>query len=266
MFETDSAHIGVTVLGSGSSGNATIVHCGGEGILIDAGFSFREFKRRFQESGLADSVRLRAILVTHEHDDHVKGLRVCADNLELPVFTTRKCADVLRRRDAKIGHFSLIAPGGMFSVGSFSILPFSIPHDAVDPVAFVIRKDEFKIGVATDLGNGNHVVQYELQGCDTLVLESNHDLNLLAASSRPWPLKQRIMGPQGHLSNDASSQLLSKIIASNTRNVILAHISHECNKVEIAEECARKCLCSCDRSDVALSIADQDTPIQTAWL
>ena len=99
-----------------------------------------------------------------------------------------------------------------------------------------------------------------------MVLESNHDLNLLAASSRPWPLKQRIMGPQGHLSNDASSQLLSKIIASNTRNVILAHISHECNKAEIAEECARKCLCSCDRSDVALSIADQDTPIQTAWL
>ena len=266
MFETDSAHIGVTVLGSGSSGNATIVHCGGEGVLIDAGFSFREFIRRFRESGLADSVRLRAILVTHEHDDHVKGLRVCADNLELPVFTTRKCADVLRRRDSKIGHFSLIAPGGMFSVGSFSILPFSIPHDAVDPVAFVIRKDEFKIGVATDLGNGNHVVQYELQGCDTLVLESNHDLNLLAASSRPWPLKQRIMGPQGHLSNDASSQLLSKIIAQNTRNVILAHISHECNKVEIAQECAHKCLCSCNRDDVTLTIADQDTPIPTAWL
>ncbi|MBR4415694.1 MAG: hypothetical protein IKS67_02915, partial [Victivallales bacterium] len=95
---------------------------------------------------------------------------------------------------------------------------------------------------------------------------SNHDLNLLAASSRPWTLKQRIMGPQGHLSNDASSQLLSKIIARNTRNVILAHISHECNKAEIAEDCARKCLCSCDRGDVALSIADQDTPIQTAWL
>ncbi|MBO7090920.1 MAG: MBL fold metallo-hydrolase, partial [Victivallales bacterium] len=98
MFETDSAYIGVTVLGSGSSGNATIVHCGGEGILIDAGFSFREFKRRFEDSGLANAIRLRAILVTHEHDDHVKGLRVCADNLELPVFTTRKCADVLRRR------------------------------------------------------------------------------------------------------------------------------------------------------------------------
>ncbi|NLG15673.1 MAG: MBL fold metallo-hydrolase [Lentisphaerae bacterium] len=257
--------IGVTILGSGSSGNATIVHCGDEGIVIDAGFSFREFKKRYKQSGLPKDLKLRGILVTHEHADHVKGLRVCSNELDIPIFATRMCADVLRMRDDQFGQMSLIAAGGHFSLGGFEVVPFSVPHDANDPVGYVICRGSCRVGIATDVGNANNTVKYELRNCDTLVLESNHDLNMLAASQRPWSLKQRIMGSRGHLSNVATAELLGSILGENTRNVILAHISRECNKPEIAMDNARKQLEQMGRNDINLTYATQENPLETIW-
>lgn len=265
MFD-DPSHLGVTILGSGSKGNATLIHCGHDAILIDAGFSRSEFKKRMALAQLPQDLQIRAILVTHEHADHVKGLRVCSEALNVPVYATRRCADSLRSHDSKLDNFMLIAPGGAFSLYNFNIVPFSIPHDAVDPVAFTVTCGNYKVGVATDVGNGNNLVAYELRDCDTLVLESNHDLNMLAASQRPWPLKQRIMGNQGHLSNVAAADLLQKVITHHLQHLVLAHISHECNRPEIAFDCTAKRLAQLDRKDIELSVADQDQPLQTVWL
>jgi len=258
-------HLGVTVLGSGSKGNAVLVHCGGDAILIDAGFSLKDTRRRMTEASLPEDM-LRAIVVTHEHDDHVRGLRVCANHYDVPIYATRKCADVLRQRDDKIGQLALFAAGSSFSISRFVLEPFSIPHDANDPVGFVIRCGDRKIGIATDMGHVSAIVEYQLRACDTLVLESNHDMNLLAASTRPWSLKQRIMGRHGHLSNEASRDLLTHVVAENTRNVILAHMSEECNRLDLVERCAHDCLEHMQRPDIAMRVAYQDRPIPTAWV
>jgi len=266
MNNQDSAckRVGVTVLGSGSKGNATLVHCGNDAIMVDAGFTLKETGRRIKSIGL-DGLEIHGILVTHEHEDHIKGVRLCSEQYGAPIYATRKCADVLRYRDEKIRQMVTFAPGGSFQIGSFTICPFTIPHDANDPVAFVIYCNNVKIAVATDIGYVSSVVEYELHSCDTLVIESNHDLNMLAASSRPWSLKQRIMGRHGHLSNDASQQLLEKIVDEHTKHVILAHLSNECNKLELAEQGAHDMLDSIGRKDVSLDVALQDAPLSTVW-
>lgn len=260
----DSDRLGVTLLGSGSKGNATLIHCGKDAIMIDAGFSARETAKRIKMLGL-EYLDIHGILVTHEHEDHVRGLRVCSQLFDAPIFTTSKCASVLRYRDDKIGQVSTFAAGGTFQIGIFTICPFSIPHDANDPVAFTVFCNNAKIAVATDIGYISSSVKYQLRSCDIMVIESNHDLNMLAASDRPWSLKQRIMGRQGHLSNDSSQQLLESTVSDCTQHVVLAHLSHECNKYEIAQACAEEGLKHLMRQDIKLDIALQDKPIPTVW-
>jgi phosphoribosyl 1,2-cyclic phosphodiesterase len=256
--------VGITVLGSGSGGNCTLLHHGRDAIMIDAGFSARETAARMLQAGVA-GLHVLAILVTHEHADHVKGLRVCASKLNAPIFATAKCADFLRTKDSRLPRFSTFAPGGRFAVGEFTVCPFSISHDAEDPVAFTIQCQHKRIAVATDIGYISASVEYGLRSCNALVLESNHDLNMLAKSDRPWSLKQRIMGMQGHLSNDSVEQLLRKVLAPETENLILAHISRECNTPDCVKDNALKCLHELRRDDIRLDIASQDNPLKV-WL
>lgn len=256
--------VGVTVLGSGSKGNAIVVHSAQEGLLIDAGMSFREIRRRLALAGLAESL-IKGILVTHEHSDHVAGLRVCADHFQVPVYASRLCAEKLRHQDDKMCPAILFTPGGGFPVCGFTVLPFAVQHDAVEPVGYIISIASRKVGIALDLGRPGQMTEFQLRSCDTLAIESNHDLNMLAASKRPWHLKQRILGPQGHLSNQQSQELLGKTLSSNTRNVILVHISQECNTSELAENSARRKLQELGRSDVNLQVAKQAQPLPTVW-
>ena len=260
----DPNGVGVTVLGSGSSGNATLIHCGKQAIMIDAGFSFKEIRTRIAACGL-DGLSINGILVTHEHSDHIKGLRVCADKFEAPVYATRGCAMAIRGIDAKMGQMATFAPGSTFDIGDFTVCPFAISHDAKEPVAYSIMCHGIKIGVATDLGYVSAIVEHFLRNCDILVVESNHDLNMLAACSRPWYVKQRIMGRDGHLSNSASGQLLERIVANNTHDVVLAHISRECNTSEKAHDVAAETLSNLNRKDVSLSLAEQERPHETVW-
>lgn len=256
--------IGVTVLSSGSRSNAVVIHSGQSAVLIDAGLSWRELSRRMKECGLAAEC-IRAILVTHEHADHIRGLRVCADQLNVPVFASRLCAEKLRGIDLKLGQLTIFAPGEEFALADFSVLPFAVQHDAVDPVGYVVRYASLKVGVAIDVGTAGRLTEFQLRTCDTLVVESNHDLNMLAASTRPWPVKQRIISPFGHLSNEQTHDLLGKVIAENTRNIILAHISQECNSTQLAESAARRKLTELGREDIRLFTASQDTPLATVW-
>lgn len=257
--------LGITILGSGSQGNATMIHGDGQAVMVDAGFSCKELVSRLKRSGL-DEVSVNGILVTHSHTDHIHGVRQCSTKLEAPIYATSGCAVAMRCRDNKLGQLATFAPGSNFSIGDFGICPFLIPHDAEEPVAFCIYWHDIKIGIATDLGYVSSGVEYNLKNCDVLVVESNHDLNMLAASRRPWNLKQRIMGRQGHLSNSASGQLLERIVGPNTRHVVLAHISQECNTYEKAFENADETLTRLNRRDIILTVAKQDAPHETIWM
>ena len=266
MQEENTQPVGITILGSGSKGNATIIHHGKDAIMIDAGFNRTEFLRRYAASGLPEDLHIHAIMVTHEHTDHVCGLRLLAKHFNAQIYATSKCAECLKATQKIDTRFNLITPGGDFSLCGFSITPFSVPHDAVDPIAYTVTVNDRKIGVATDFGLPNTIVSYELKNCDALVIESNHDLNMLAASQRPWNLKQRILSNMGHLSNVSTSTLLEQVICEKTHHLILAHLSSECNAPEIARNTACDCLHKLHRDDIDLAIAMQDSPTETIWL
>lgn len=256
--------IGLTVLGSGSGGNCTLVHSGDDAVLIDAGFSLKETRHRIESAGLSE-LKIHGILVTHEHTDHIKGVRVCANYFHAPIFATMGCSMEIRAIDSRIGQIVRICPGGKFDLGCFTITPFSIPHDARDPVGYIVSCNDVKIGVATDIGYASSGVEYELRNCHSMLLESNHDIQLLAASSRPWNVKQRILSRIGHLCNDAASELLKKIVGPSTKNIVLGHISHECNSSDIALRCGQCALHEIGRDDINLEIAKQDEPLSTIW-
>lgn len=257
--------LGLTVLGSGSRGNALVVHGPRGGVLLDAGFSAAELTERLGQAGLRPS-QLDAILVSHEHADHVKGLRVFAERHGLPVFANRGTAAVLRHRDARLGPVRLFAAGNAFQVGEYEIYPFSIPHDANDPVGFVVEAHGRRLGIATDLGHVNRLVTYQLRECDVLVVESNHDIGMLGNSSRPWALKQRILGRHGHLSNEACMELLRAVVHARTRHVVMAHASEECNRYELVAKAVQDCLTRLGRPDIRAHVARQDRPLPTVWV
>ena len=184
-----TSRLGVTVLGSGSQGNALVVHSATEALLVDAGFTARELQRRLGEAGL-DPGLLKAILVSHEHADHVRGLGVSARHYGIPVYCNRLTAEVLRSRDEDLGQITIFAVGAAFRVGEFEVEPFSIPHDANDPVGFVIRTAGFKIGLATDLGHASHLVCFLVLAhasteCNRYELVERYAADCLAGLGRP---------------------------------------------------------------------------------
>lgn len=261
----DNSKVGVTVLGSGSNGNAIVIHTATDALLIDAGFSSRELRRRMREAGIEESL-IRAIVVSHEHGDHVRGLRICAKQLDVPIYANRRTADAIRQREKNLGQVHVFASGNPFRVGDYQLEPFSIPHDANDPVGFIIRRQDRKIGLATDLGHASHLVCYQLKNCDLLVVESNHDVEMLSRSERPWSLKQRILSRHGHLSNEASMELLQKVLDKRTKYLVLAHASQECNRYELVEESIRDCLATLKRDDITALVAKQDSWLPTIWV
>lgn len=218
----------VCVLASGSRGNATYVSDGRTNILIDAGLSGVELQRRMAAKGI-DPRNLDAILVSHEHADHIHGVGVLSRRFGLAVHIS----DATHRASEKnLGRLSAVHPfacGDAFSVGTLAIHPFSISHDAIDPAGFTISSAAGKLGLATDLGVVTGVVRDHLQDCDILILEANHDSQMLIDGPYPWPLKQRIRGRSGHLSNDDAALLLETLLHERLAHVVMAHLSEENN-------------------------------------
>ncbi len=258
--------IGISVLASGSSGNCTVVHCGDQAVLIDCGISYKQVCKTMQQSGL-DPAWIKAILITHEHSDHVAGLSVTSRHLGVPIFATQRTAAAIRLLHPKEEFAAMVpyAPCSDFTVAGFTVHSFPVPHDAKDPMGFVVARESSKVGIATDFGAPNQMTDFQLRGCDTLVVESNYDVNMLAASTRRWDLKQRILGPFGHLSNPDSAAMLERILSPNTRNLVLAHISAECNKYELALESAQRKLAQLQRQDIFLTCGRHRQPIPTVW-
>ena len=255
---------GITVLGSGSKGNASVIH-GPEGlILLDAGFSAKELENRMSASGIRAS-DIRALIVTHEHSDHMKGCRVFSNRYGVKTYMTSTTCSGCLRANLLPERKSLFSTGNAFELCGIRIEAFTVPHD-VDTVGFIFRVGDAKLGVATDLGHLNLLARQKLRDCTVLVLESNHDRMLLMNSSRPIQLKRRIVGRHGHLSNDDALDAFSELLTEHTRNLILAHLSGECNNFELLRKLALDRLANLERRGILLEIARQDTPLSTRWL
>jgi phosphoribosyl 1,2-cyclic phosphodiesterase len=251
----------VTVLGSGSAGNATLVEAGGVHILIDAGFSGRDIERRLIAVDV-DPTTLSAIVITHDHGDHTRGMGVLARRFNLPLYLTPRtqtaCASLLNGTE-DVRHYGSTAP---FTLGALEVRPFLTVHDAADPVAITVRdiQSGARLGIATDLGRPTAPVRAELAGCHMIVLEANHDDALLWSGPYPWSVKQRIASSHGHLSNRAAGQLARELFHTGLSHVVLAHLSEHCNHGELAKESVGAAL-SRMRYRGTLAVAPQDQPM-----
>ncbi len=249
--------LNVTILGSGSDGNCMVLRFGDHSLMIDAGFSGVEIKRRMMDAAIPpDSIR--GLLVTHEHADHIKGLRVFADrHTDAPVYTNALTAERLRYKENAPERLSIFANGAPFDVGPFRVDAFSICHDAVDPVGFIVHAGGCRIGIATDFGHPGAAVPFKLKDCEAIILESNHDPELLRQSRRPIRLQNRILSRRGHLSNQLAAQLVPNIVGSRTRHLILAHLSEECNRPRLVHDLMAGRLAEMERGDVEMIVAEQ---------
>lgn len=219
--------LAVCVLASGSKGNAIYISDGSTSILIDAGLSGTEIRRRFKSRGLSPK-DLDAILVTHEHSDHIQAVGVLSRQLKLPVYLSRK----IEKRISRNGPFyeaRTFQCGSTFPINNLVVHPFAVSHDAADPVGFTIAQNGKRIGLATDLGVITPAVKENLKNCHLLILEANHDPDMLINGPYPWPLKQRIQSRSGHLSNLQSQKLLVALQHRRLKHVILAHLSEANN-------------------------------------
>jgi phosphoribosyl 1,2-cyclic phosphodiesterase len=242
--------VSVAMLASGSRGNSAIVASAKTRILLDAGISCRETFKRVRSLG-EDPHALSAILITHEHSDHVNGLAVLARKLNIPVFMTGATHQAWARalRDEKgeapkLTRLERFEAGRSFQVGDIQVTPFTIPHDAADPVGFSFRVEGVKVGYATDLGYVPPNVREQLRGSDVLVVESNHDREMLRDGPYPWAVKQRVMSRVGHLSNESLADFFASDYDGYATFVVLAHLSEQNNHPEIARREAEKALAS----------------------
>lgn len=250
----------LSFLGSGSRGNAAVIGHGATRILLDCGFSARELGRRLARSGMAPA-SLRAVLITHEHTDHVQGLEVFARANNLPVFVTSRTLPALRFTRKAPADVRLIEPGRGFSVDEIDILPFTTSHDARQPIGFVFRMpDACRVGIATDLGHPNPEAVEALAGCDYLGLEANHDPDLLRGGPYPAYLKRRIQSSCGHLSNQQAAALLPRLASGRLKHLIALHLSRTNNRPALARRALEESLCRLGL-DVPVTVADQDTPV-----
>ena len=261
--------VSVSILASGSRGNCTIISSSRTRILVDAGLSGRETFRRMQMVGESPH-SLSAIVVSHEHSDHVTGLCTLAKKLRIPVYMTGPTHDAYERAELepeqegpKIERCEHFRSGHGFQIGDITVMPFTIPHDAADPVAFTFRAEGIKIGVVTDLGYMAANVAQHIRGCDLLMIESNHDLEMLRIGPYPWSVKQRVMSRLGHLSNDALADFFRSEYDGGAAFVVLAHLSEHNNHPQIARTAAERALS--DRRSLLhnrLMLASQLQPLE----
>lgn len=233
MNDKKQAMVGFCPLASGSKGNSIFVGNKNTKILIDAGISTKAIKLRLEEINV-DISDIDAILVTHEHTDHIQGLKVLAYKLGIPILANNETAKGIASYFGSCPKFKIFSTGETFEFGDMEIHPFTIQHDTLDPVAFTIKVDNLKLGFCADLGFATTLVRKQLCDCDYLYIEANHEPSMVHASPRPMVYKQRVLSRTGHLSNQACGELLLEVAHCGLKQVHLAHLSSECNSPEKA--------------------------------
>lgn len=262
-FEDPSEPLRVVVLGSGSGGNAVVVESAGRRILIDAGFSCRELERRMKAVGL-DPASIAALFLTHEHDDHVRGAGRFALRHRMPIYATKGTVAGTDLPPDVVARLETIESGYPLEIAGFVVEPFQIPHDAREPVGFVVEDREGRrVGLAADIGCRSQLAWSRLVDLDLLMIETNHDLDMLRTGPYPWYLKQRVASRHGHLSNVEASDGLPELLGDRLRTVVLYHLSRVNNTAALAAATVQDAL---DRAGSAagLVVTDQFTP--TPWL
>ncbi|HMP77075.1 MAG TPA: MBL fold metallo-hydrolase [Kiritimatiellia bacterium] len=252
----------ICILGSGSSGNCTYVASEQTALLIDAGLSARAVERRLGEIGRSLAM-IRGVCVSHEHGDHTQGLRVLHQRAGIPLYANGGTIEALRRNPefAEL-RWQVFTTGAPFTVGDLVVEPFSVPHDAYEPVGFVIAHGDARVGVVTDMGLCTTLIRERLRHCQAVVVESNHDEQMLQDAQRPWHLKQRIRGRQGHLSNAGAASLLVDIAGPQLRQVFLAHLSEDCNSPDLARKTAHDMLLKAGHTHINVSVTHPDRPTE----
>jgi phosphoribosyl 1,2-cyclic phosphodiesterase len=249
----------ICVLGSGSKGNATYIEAGDTAVLIDNGFSGKELQKRLTAIGVPMD-RLSAILVSHEHTDHIRGVGVLSRRLELPIYANRA---TLQAAEAALGRLHCSEPftaGTAFTFQNLTIHPFAVSHDAADPVGFTITDGNITVGYCTDTGRVTKLMRHRLAACHCLILESNHDPELLRNGPYPVYLQQRIRSSNGHLDNETAAAFLSDLAHNGLRHVCLAHLSETNNSPKIALQTATEALAnSANRPTIFLAPQDRPT-------
>jgi len=224
----------LTILASGSSGNCAYLETDDTRLLIDAGLSARQIRQRLLGIGRTPE-NLSGILITHEHTDHTQGLGVLAAKLQIPIFCNRLTKEAIELQFQARLDFRLFSTGNSFELGDISVDTFSVPHDAYDPVGFLLRTAAGNIGFLTDLGHATRLVVERVRPAHALVLEANHDVKMLQDDTRrPWATKQRILSRHGHLSNAAAAQLAEQVVSADLAHLYLGHLSSDCNTPEVA--------------------------------
>ncbi len=273
-----------TILGSGSSGNCAYLETAEARILVDAGFSPRQIRLRLASIGRAPE-NLTAILITHEHSDHISGLLGIADKFQIPVYCNRGTQDgaiwTFKTKWSSKKNLPLENPDGLkskidwrlfqtgdrFELNDLLIETFPIPHDAQEPVGYILSTAAGNIGFATDLGHVTKLVLERIRAANVLVLESNHDVKMLQdCPRRSWALKQRILGRHGHLSNATAAETAAQIMSAGLKRLYLAHLSRECNTPELAQHVMAEQLHHIGATHVQMQIAAQDVPCETLEL
>lgn len=271
-----------TVLGSGSTGNAVLISTERTNVLVDAGLSAREILRRLALVGV-DPCDLDAVLITHEHSDHAGGLRVLLRSIGCPVYISRVTEDSfystrrgmangdgegIKRRDALNGRTVEIESDAEFRIGDLDFEPFTVPHDAADNFGFVARRNGVRVATLMDFGQMTDLIKAKLNGCDAIVIESNHSRDMLRACSvYSWDLKQRIASNTGHFSNDDLADWLTNDFDGSARHIVLAHLSQRANDPHLARitaESAIKMRPPLFAAETAISLSEPRQP--TAWI
>lgn len=244
-------------IASGSSGNCSYIGTKNTGILVDAGISGKKIEQGLLSIGV-DVNKLKGVLITHEHSDHVKGIGVLARKYQIPIYGTAETINAMLKSSSigriPEGLFRFVKPDCTFEIEDLEVNPFSISHDAANPVCYTFHSENKKIGYATDLGKYDDYIVKNLKDSDLLFLEANHDVNMLMVGAYPYYLKQRILGDHGHLSNDLSAKLICELLHDKLKSIILAHLSKENNYEALAYETIAQSV---------EAIAGQDTPTIT---
>jgi len=251
-----------TILGSGSGGNAAVVRCGGSLLMVDAGLSAAQLTARLAACGV-EPAQLSGILLSHEHGDHTRGLEVFTRRHRVPILANAMTREVLRDAlpDAQ---WKVIPCGGAFAFSGFEIETFRVPHDAVDPMGFVLRSGGLSLGVLSDLGHVTTLVRSKITAVDALFIEANYDTQMLANDTkRPWSTRQRIASRHGHLSNDQCAELITAA-GPSLQHLVLGHLSRDCNSPAAALAAARAALNAAGCASATVTCACQDEP--TGWM
>lgn len=254
-------------IASGSSGNCIYVGSEQTNVLVDVGISAKRIECGLNSIDIKPDT-IQAILVTHEHSDHVSSLGIMARRYQIPIYATAETVNsILKIKNIGAlpeGIFHYIKPNEPFMINDINVEPFSTSHDASNPVCYTMQADGHKVGIATDLGKYDDYIVSKLEGSEVLLIEANHDVNMLMVGKYPYYLKQRILGDRGHLSNDSSADLISKLINKNLKQILLAHLSKENNYEELAYEtvCCGLANRGCDFSRFNVSVANREKPSQ----